>query len=297
MTWSCLSSRAPLRCQIEIHMWKQSVLTWPHAWKSSMVGMPSGNRMQLGCKMGQNMKNILVEWCTTMAYCIYCHLFDMQSFDKALWVMFFRKSENDFWVFPKGTIETKLETTTPERREKKIHQKTASAGGVHWRCCNRTAGHQGGVEIFTNVWEMHIAQNHWTCKMDTVYQLIYMYIYHILYENKFYLIVSIQWCSFLLSLAPYFFFSRIQISPWSGRWVLSPETAGRYCTKTPSLQPSFPWRQKHSWLDFRRLCRSSRPRPLCKTARIPSHFDPFCHFSMSMSLTWHQYGWLKQPMV
>jgi len=63
-------------------------------------------------------------------------------------------------VFPKGTIETKLETTTPERREKKIHQKTASAGGVHWRCCNRTAGHQGGVEIFTNVWEMHIAQNH-----------------------------------------------------------------------------------------------------------------------------------------
>ena len=174
---------------------------------------------------------------------------------------------------------------------------TASAGGVHWRCCNRTAGHQGGVEMWTKC--LGNAYGSKSLNLQNGYCIpidIYVYISYTV-QNKFYLIVSIQWCSFLLSLAPYFFFSRIQISPWSGRWVLSPETAGRYCTKTPSLQPSFPWRQKHSWLDFRRLCRSSRPRPLCKTARIPSHFDPFCHFSMSMSLTWHQYGWLKQPMV
>ena len=74
---------------------------------------------------------------------------------------------------------------------------TASAGGVHWRCCNRTAGHQGGVEMFTNVWEMHIAQNHW--RLYTNWYLLYTV------RKLIYLIVSIQWCSFLLSLAPYFF--------------------------------------------------------------------------------------------
>ena len=55
--------------------------------------------------------------------------------------------------FPKGTIETTWNNHTWKEREKNTSKDfpgwTASPGGVHWRCCNRTAGHQGGVEMWT----------------------------------------------------------------------------------------------------------------------------------------------------
>ena len=170
-----------------------------------------------------------------------------------------------------GTIET----TTPERREKYIKILfpcfgtnsyilaivdgpytltrvasgwSASAGGVHWRCCNRTAGHQGGVEMFTNVLKMHIAQNYWTCKMYTVYLYIYIYVPILILSN------CVHFCC-----------------PWQHtlEFMKVLHQDSEFAAQNASRMTS---EVTH---DLTLDCRSSRPRPLCKTARAPYRFWKF----------------------